>query len=202
MKKWFMFVVLVALSVSAVAQQSITIGPAVVVVYDDVIVLDYSWQREAYVSGDDITLFVQAVGLDLTYQWSDDLGPIDGGTGDTLLVSPGELLVGTHTYSCEISSSCGGPEVVEVITVNIYENLSGYIDPTDLELCVAGGGELQAIVSGGKAPYTYQWMKDGAPIPDAISDVLALVDVTLDDAGSYYCDVDDTPLEDLDHSDL
>jgi len=196
-----MFVVLMVVSLSAVAQQSITIGPAVVVVYDDVVVADYSYQREAYVSGEDINLFVQASGLNLTYQWSDDTGPIDGATDATLVLSPSDLEPGTYTYSVEVSSDCGGPEVVEVI-VNIYDDIFGYIDPTNLELCVAGEGTLTAMVDGGKAPYAYQWIHDVKLVDGATSATLVLSGVTLGDAGLYYCKVDDTPLENIDYMDI
>ena len=42
-----------------------------------------------------------------------------------------------------------------------------------LQLAIAGGPARFSVLAGGTGPFTYQWLKDGVPIPDATGDVLA-----------------------------
>ena len=52
-------------------------------------------------------------------------------------------------------------------------------------LFAAGSNVVLNVAAEGQEPLSYQWLKDGAPLPDARSNVWALASVALSDAGAY-----------------
>lgn len=57
------------------------------------------------------------------------------------------------------------------------------------ELCSGGSVTLTASVSGGLAPFTYQWKKNGSVIEGATDSTYAIATLTTGDAGNYTVDV-------------
>ncbi|MBM3882104.1 MAG: hypothetical protein FJ387_20680, partial [Verrucomicrobia bacterium] len=55
---------------------------------------------------------------------------------------------------------------------------------------ITGGGSIVlSVVATGTGPLTYQWLKDGAPIPGATGVTLTLTGVQMADAGGYTVEV-------------
>jgi hypothetical protein len=59
------------------------------------------------------------------------------------------------------------------------------LQPTNTTALVGGSAAFR-VAAGGRAPFSYQWFRDGAPIPGANSATLTLTGLTTADAGSYH----------------
>jgi hypothetical protein len=108
----------------------------------------------------------------VNFQWYRDGDPIDGATGDTYI--PNErgqytVAVSLHGYNDKTS------EAVTVSHLSLEGDVTilGYAD-------VFVGTDLTAEYSGSEI-VTYQWHRDGAPIPGAIEPTY-----TANDPGEYY----------------
>ncbi len=109
------------------------------------------------------------------YQWYNDAGAISGST------YMGYTVTEWGSYYCVVTDSAGNKGTSD--TMHIYYPYRINLDPRDSEV----GKTLFVGAEGGKAPYSYQWYKEGSgAIRDAISDSY----VTKED-GNYYCVVTD-----------
>ena len=57
--------------------------------------------------------------------------------------------------------------------------------PVGFEVWEGGGGTLEVVVSGGTAPFTYQWYRNGVAVAGATSTQLVLSGLKGAQAGSY-----------------
>jgi hypothetical protein len=121
----------------------------------------------------------------MTYQWKKDGAPIGGATASTYSiasVAPGDA----GAYSVEVTNSCGAVETAAaVLTVNSPPTASA---PAGATVC-AGSPASFSTTAGGTGPFSYQWKKDGAPIPGASASTWSLPAVSAGDAGAYSCEV-------------
>ena len=110
-----------------------------------------------------------------------------GGAGEnrTVQVKPVADQSGSVTITLAASEPAGGQAstsfdmTVAPLPPAFVRNL-----PAQVDVLVGGTVDLSVTVSGSK-PITYVWTKDGVEIPGETGAVLALSEVTVEDAGSY-----------------
>lgn len=136
--------------------------------------------------GANISFSVVASGQDLTYQWRKDGVDIGGETNPVLLLN-GVGAVDEATYSCVITSSCGGPLTTIDADLILYSITSISADPVDASLC--DGEALNLSVTASGSNLTYQWKKDGVDIAGETANVFSIAVVTPADNGLYTCEV-------------
>lgn len=129
--------------------------------------------------GSSITLTGTAVGEQgiLTFSWQRD-NTILNETGSVLPVSA----VGVYRFTATDASGCSGSSSLSVMASFPTPTYSGAT-----QFCSGASTVLNASASGGKAPYTFNWQRDGASIGQASSITLTqpgpIVLETTDQAG-------------------
>lgn len=132
--------------------------------------------------GDALSLSVIATGSPtLTYQWFLDGVPIPGAVqADYAVAAVG--LPDFGTYRVDVTNDCGTATATAVITA--ADTITIGTPPAGADLCL-GEPLVLAVSATGTAPLTYQWIRDGAPIPGATDDTYSVAAVDSGDAGSY-----------------
>ncbi len=122
----------------------------------------------------------------LSYQWYYGPDPIPDATSATYAF-PIEFPDATGDYSVEITNPFGSVR-------SVVARLTVLAEPVILEqprsLIVAVGDSATFTVSAiGEPPLTYQWLKNGQPIPGAEQTSYTIGSVTADDVGSYTVEI-------------
>jgi hypothetical protein len=142
-----------------------------------------------------VTLIVEAVGNGtLAYQWRKDGKNVDGATSASLPLAHIKV-DDAGTYDCVVSGQLDSVTVqVTSAPATIQTNAVPTITSQPASLTVAAGSNaafsVAATTSGGTL--SYQWRKNGTPIPTAIGGTLNLTTVAPGDAGAYDCVVTST----------
>ncbi|MFO0839108.1 MAG: immunoglobulin domain-containing protein [Phycisphaerae bacterium] len=132
--------------------------------------------------GASVTFSVAASGSGLTYQWRKDGAPINGATLDTLTINS-VTAADAGNYDVVISNGCGGTiSAVASLSLNPATVITS--QPASQSVCEHTNVSFTVATTG--VALTYQWRKDGIPIPGAIAATLAF---DADDAheGLYDC---------------
>lgn len=104
--------------------------------------------RSTICAGDTTLLTAMASGTGpFTYNWDHDLG-----SGVSKVVNPTQ----TTTYTVTVTNG-NGCDSTAFVTVTVSPNLNVSISATQDSICPGDRTTLTATISGGKAPYTYQW---------------------------------------------
>jgi pectate lyase/pectin methylesterase-like acyl-CoA thioesterase len=138
--------------------------------------------------GDGVTFSVAASGSpSLSYQWLKDGAPIAGATGVTLTRAALQLS-DAGFYSVKVSNGVGSvssaPALLAVRATPIASPVTILTQPAS-RVAFAGDTVTFSVTARGTPPPSYQWLKDGAPIPGATAPSLVLADVQLASSGSY-----------------
>ncbi|MEM7167131.1 MAG: immunoglobulin domain-containing protein, partial [Planctomycetota bacterium] len=133
--------------------------------------------------GDNVMFSVTPAGSPpFFYEWRKDGAAIPGETGLTLTI-PAATSGDSGDYTVVVSNSCGSqtstPALLTVLADPAFD-----VVPGNTFACLGGTTNLTAAATG-PAPLTFQWFKDGNPIPAATSTTLVLSPVVATDAGSY-----------------
>jgi hypothetical protein len=133
--------------------------------------------------GESLTLQVGATGGgNLTYQWRRNGQTIDNAIFPSLQISSSSPLNGGSyevTVSNPVSSAASVPAKVEV-------DLSPKIAmPPAGQSLLSGASLLLKVTASGDGPLRYQWFKDGALIPLAVSAEYSVAAVGQTDTGTY-----------------
>jgi pectate lyase/pectin methylesterase-like acyl-CoA thioesterase len=137
--------------------------------------------------GGTVTLTVVPAGFaPVSYQWRRNNFVIPGATAATLDLASVQLAdAGAYTVVLGLP---GGDAVVSApfqLSVELPPEPPAIAVPPTGQAAVVGDNVSFTVVATGTAPLSYQWSKDGSPLAGATSDTLALVSVSLTDAGSY-----------------
>jgi hypothetical protein len=121
--------------------------------------------------------------------WMDisDTNVYQGITSESLTIDLRKLNLHNYWYRCKVYNSfyevfSDSAELVVKDTVNfIYQ-------PVDQSVR-KGDTALFSISVTGEKPLSYQWFKNGNPVPENFDDTLIINDVTSVDTGTYFCRV-------------
>src|SRR5206468_1127876 len=131
--------------------------------------------------GDSANFSVAASGTGLTYQWAHDGSPIAGATASSLSLNNVQS-ADAGKYDVVISGACGGAQTNSAtLVVNAPVAIS--TPPASQTNCAGASATFSVTASG--TGLSYQWVRNGSPIPGATASSLALTNIQLADAGSY-----------------
>lgn len=137
--------------------------------------------------GQTITFTLVATGsFPRTYQWRKDGANLAAGTEATLTLT--SITTATAgVYTVVVTNALGSTtSTAASLTVNAATPpviSSNY--PFDVTAAQGASATLSTSFSSGSSPFTYQWLKSGAPIAGATGSQLLFNPVALTDAGKY-----------------
>jgi len=133
------------------------------------------------------TFSVQASGSDpLSYQWYYNTNTVLTNATDSILTITNVQLTNAGSYSVVINNSAGSTNSSNAfLTVNTSPVAPIFNTQPASLVVLAGSAASFTAAAGGTAPISYQWKKNGTPIPGATSSTLNLVNVQTADDGSY-----------------
>ncbi len=138
-------------------------------------------------AGSPLTLSVAVEGsaAGLTYQWRRDGVAIAGATAATYAIAafrPADA----GLYAVEVRNATGlttsDPALISAGPSTVAPGIAA--QPAGATV-VAGDSASFTAAATGTAPFAYQWLRDGSPVPAATNAVLTLASALLSDAGSY-----------------
>ena len=130
-----------------------------------------------------VTFAVQAKSSEpLRYQWLKDGVNIPGAASDTYTI-PAANLSDMGSYSVQVSNNCSQIES-EAAVLDIIAMPDILAQPTGQKVC-QGTAATFSVQAKSSEPLSYQWLRDGANIPDATSESYTILAANLSDTGSY-----------------
>lgn len=141
--------------------------------------------------GEGAWFYVRATGAgELSYQWKKNGVEIEGATGEELQLENLTMADNLAEFTCAITGDCGtiesAPALLKVFTsAVIVQDLEN--DTT----CVGGSAEFRVVAEGSNLTYTWYYRSFSGQnrTIDQDTSVLVITNVTEDDLGSYWCDV-------------
>lgn len=145
---------------------------------------------KAYVStGATLLAEVLAGSEPMTYQWLHDGSPVAGATDATYdLVSVDHS--GAGEYACRITNSAGSDTTIPGALL-VADPLTITQQPVGENVAAGQSYEMRVVASGGFAPLSYEWYREGVSESICSGDCLRLDPVTATDSGAYYAVVHD-----------
>ena len=174
----------VAVATNAVGEEFS--DPAVVVVlYKPIFTVHPLPAKSTVASGSDATFTVNAHGTaPITWQWRKNGVNLPGETGDTLtLTSVDWFDAGSYTVVATngMGFTASSAAVLTVTTPPLFTT-----QPPALKPVASGGSASVALSVVGTAPISYQWFKDGAPIPKATTPAFSWSKAAASIEGTYF----------------
>ncbi|MFA6544220.1 MAG: immunoglobulin domain-containing protein [Limisphaerales bacterium] len=145
-------------------------------------------QNQTLFIGSNVTFSVTATGTPpLSFHWFKDGTPltndarISGATGTTLVLS-NLTLADAGAYSIAVSNSTSSATAsarLDPVSPPVI------ISPPASQTNRAGSFASLSVVASGLQPLSFQWCKDGTPLPGRNNSILSISPVRLGDAGGY-----------------
>jgi hypothetical protein len=130
-----------------------------------------------------LTVTFNGTGLGQTYQWRKNGNVITGATTATYVIDP-VAAADSGTYTVTVANADGSSVATTDLTVKSLAAPVITTQPRSLVL-QAGQQALFSFVATGSFPRTYQWRRDGTPIPGATQATYTIAAVTTADAAGY-----------------
>lgn len=127
-----------------------------------------------------------AEGTSLTYYWSKDGNPVQGGNGPKLTFAK-VALSDSGRYSCYISGACLPKINSDTVILVVYKPIAIATQPTNKTAKIGDNVTFSIEAVGTKVKY--QWKKGGTIIPTGTGSSLVLKNVSPADTGSYDCEI-------------
>jgi len=123
-----------------------------------------------------------AGGGPFSYRWRKDGVDVPGATLATLAIDP-IAIADAGLYDVVVMNDCGSATSDSaLLTIDSAPSISR--DPSGASVC-EGGSVTFSVLAAGTPPFSYRWRKNGADLPGANGDFLAISPVAPADAGSY-----------------
>ena len=183
----------VTITDSASTPQSV-VGNAVALTVIQLLSITTQPSPASFTVGQMATLSVVATGgsAPLHYQWKQGITNV--GTDNATLSIPSVQLSHAGSYTVTITDSASVPQSITSTAVTLTVNASipfGAVLPVQLFIPVTKEATLTPTLSGGTAPYTYAWTKDGVAIPGATGSSFTIPSLRLLDQAVYAVTVRD-----------
>ncbi|MBA3900709.1 MAG: hypothetical protein H0X62_10955, partial [Bacteroidetes bacterium] len=126
--------------------------------------------------GQSVTLSVSSAGTyccKLIYDWG-------GFVGDSLIVTP----YVTQNFFVTAIDTCTNHQFTLMQTIYVYPSVAIFIHPTNKNVC-QGEDAAFSVSAGTSSNLSFQWLKNGIPLPGGTSDTLRLFNVSNADTGQY-----------------
>ena len=152
------------------------------------VTLSRSPAASAVATGTKVTFTAVSDGSSPVYAWKRDGEIIDGATSSTLVLnSASEADSGSYTVTVTNSlapsgATSSGVALIVAAPVNIT---SVSRTPESASLPAGSQVTFSVFVTGSTQNLTYQWCKDGSPIPDGTGPTLVISSADEEDEGSY-----------------
>ncbi len=129
------------------------------------------------------TLSVTATGSPpLTYQWRRGGTPISGATGANFSLAAAQL-TDAGTYDVVVSNPIGTTTSLGAV-LNVLNGVTFTVHPSNVSVAAGSLASFSASVSG-DTPITFQWLKNGTPLPGATGTSLVIPIAQSGDEGFY-----------------
>ncbi len=121
-------------------------------------------------------------------------GPAQPGAVELIDLPSGALVMGDNVLEVEVhSTGAGASSLVFGLSVTASDSFPPRIEdpsqPADRTVVEGEATTFSVGAVAGTGPFSYQWLKDLAPIPDATNSTLTLNPVVQTDAGSYSVEI-------------
>ncbi|MEP4076445.1 chondroitinase-B domain-containing protein [Haloferula sp.] len=155
----------------------LTVAPSVPVIVTEPVSISVDYDDPASFS-------VTAVGNGVSsYQWRKDGNPIGGATSDTFSIANAQT-ADAADYSVVITNSFGSTTSADA-TLTVAPPFPVITMQPVSKLTSLGATVQFSVAADGVTPFTYEWRKDGAPIPMSDSDTLEITNVQASDEADY-----------------
>lgn len=144
-------------------------------------------ESQAVVAGNSVIFSVEATTVaPLSFQWFKNDAGIPGANNETLRLNPVKAS-DAGRYKVLVSNQYGGAASAEAILV-VYLPPVITVQPVSRQAFL-GGVVSFSVETTGTPPLTFQWYRNGQPIPGATNPTLTLNPVRSTDAGNYKVSV-------------
>jgi hypothetical protein len=140
------------------------------------------------VAGSNATFMVSASGANLEYQWHFNGSLLPGASSATLQLNNAQAEEAGDYEVVVYNPSGSAVSRVATLRVDVPVVILG--QPRS-QNAFAGSNVTFTVAAYSSTPVTYQWRKNGDPIPGATTDTLALTNIDRDDEGDYTVIVSD-----------
>lgn len=149
-----------------------------------------------YTEGNTISFSVVVSGgaTPYTYQWKKD--NVNVGTDSATFSKAGATSADDGVYKVVVTDAENTVITSNEVTVTVYPALTLSTDIADVTVTTGDPLTLHVVATGGKAPYAYQWNKDGSDLTGETTDTLTVATAASENAGVYFVSV----LDDLGNS--
>ncbi|MBK9138245.1 MAG: hypothetical protein IPM17_05690 [Verrucomicrobia bacterium] len=118
----------------------------------------------------------------LSYEWLFNGQVLPGQAGSSLVLNPANR-AHVGDYTVRVTNPWGTSSSTARLDLG-----TGPVEP-NRQVGLVGGTAVLTVTMPPVSGYTYQWRKNGSPLPGATSAQLRLADLKLDDAGAYSVEV-------------
>jgi hypothetical protein len=134
--------------------------------------------------GANLAFTVLAGGLPtLAYQWQKDGTSLRGATGSIYRILNAQV-TNSGAYSVVITNPYGSVTSSNATLTVLNSSPTIIQQPQNTNVSV-GANVAFPVVAAGWPPFRYQWQKDGAPLPGAISSIYRILNAQVTNSGAY-----------------